>query len=339
MQKKPRFSFLGLVVAFGVFFSGCGAANDLVDIVFDKPSRKTINKDLVGVTNFFTDAEYFGNIDTQFRDIKGTLGLHYVRILVPWLDGTQPSPNAPLNFGFSDGILSRIPAGVDVLIVLAHTPSWMSEPGNWVDGNPRKTFVEKFLKPVVARYAGRRGIVGWEIFNEPDDVSVASDASLDLSQPQNYLELLQLSHAAIRKLDPSRLVVMAATRSINQDWPNRLRYNQRLKDLGAANFTDVWNVHYYGEQYEKVEVNDGIADLLTGIGKPVWVTESGEQGVNNQLAYVETAWPYLKEKIPQIERFYYYQYASTAQPLQNFGLRTADPSASVSDLYVWLRDH
>jgi hypothetical protein len=78
---------------------------------------------------------------------------------------------------------------------------------------------------------------------------------------------------------------------------------------------------------------------LNSIQKPIWLTESGEQGPNNQLAYVETAWPFLSDKVSGIQRFYYFEYGSTVPAEQNFGLRTTDSNFPVSDLYINLRDN
>ena len=288
------------------------------------------------MNNFFLNQEIFGSIDAQYTEIRGTLKIPFVRILIAWTDGMQPSPNSDLNFGFSDDILNAIPNGVDVLVVLTHTPSWMSNSANWIGGDPRATFVQKFLRPVVRRYAGKRGIIGWEIFNEPDLITVASDEVLGLKDPANYFELLKQSHAAVRALDPTRLVVMAATISIQKDFPTPFNYNVALRDLGAQDYTDIWNVHFYGKQYDKLS---SIISFLNGLRVPIWVTESGEQGPNNQLAYVEEVWPFLTEKVPGIQRFYYYQFTGTEPVAQNFGLRTNDPAFPVSDLYVELRDN
>lgn len=335
MNKVLR--ILSLIFLAGMTCIGCDSANDIEDAIdtgLNPPSRKRIDVSRTGVQNFFLSQNVFGSVSAQFRDIQ-RLHLHYVRILVAWTDGTQPSPSAPLNLGFTDQILSNIPAGVDVLVTLAHTPSWFTNPVNWKGKNAREAYVEQFVRPIVNRYKGRRGIIGWEIFNEPNDISVASDASLELIQPANYLELLRLSFQSIRQIDPGKLVVMAASLPINQDWDDNISYNRALRDLGATNFTDVWNIHYYGKQYERV---GQIAGFLNSLGKPIWISESGVQGPNNQLAYVEEVWPFLDENIQNIDRFYYYQYSSTDPVNSNYGLRTNDPNFPVSDLYIYLRD-
>lgn len=317
--------------------SACDSG-DLLDLAFDPPSRKTIDTSKVGVNSFFVTPG-FGSIDEQFSDIRNNLNVRFVRILLAWTDGVQSSPGASRNYSFYDSIISRIPPGVDVIVVLAHTPSWMSSSSNWTSsGDPRATFVDEWVRPTVRRYSGVPGIIAWEVWNEPNLTTVSSDEALGLTDPANYALLLTRAFNVIRNEDPTALVVMAATTSIQQNFPNTLNYNKQLRDLGIENVTDVYNVHYYGTRYESVVTDNGVADFLNGIGKPVWVTESGEQGPNNQLAYVETTWPFLQDKIPSIQRFYYYQYSGPEAAESNYGLRTPDPSFPVSDLYVHLRE-
>lgn len=322
-------------------WSGCDSSTlDLIDLALNDPDRKPIDQSRVGVNNFFVDRE-FGTIPQQFSEIRNTLGVHYVRVLFAWTTAVQSSPSATPNYSFYDSILDAIPPDVDVLIVLAHTPDWMSNSANWTsNGNPRLTWVERWLQPTVQRYKNRGGIIGWEIFNEPDALTVPSDAALDLTNPDNYFELLRYSSEVIRVLDPTRLKVMAATEAINQDFPMHLDYNKRLRDLGAADLVDIWNIHYYGKSFDRVIQANGIADFLNGLGKLIWITESGVEGPNNQLAYAEQVWPFLRENISNIDRIYYYEFASPVMPLEsNFGLKTTDPALPVSDLYINLRDN
>jgi hypothetical protein len=291
----------------------------------------------MGVNNFFVNSQ-FGSISTQYSDIKSNIKLNYVRVLFAWTTEVQPTPNSPINYSFFDNILAGAPAGVDVLVVLSHTPSWMANSANWIGGNPRVTWIEKWLKPTINRYAGHGRIIGWEVWNEPDLVTVASDAPMDLVNPANYMELLSLGSSYIRQRDPAKLVLNAATSSIQQNYPTLLNYNKDLRDMGAVGLVDIWNVHYYGNQFERVVKGGGVADFLNGLTVPIWITESGAQGPNNQLSYVETAWPFLREKIPGIDRIYYFELNSPQEISVNFGMRTTNPQFPVSDLYIFLRD-
>ena len=344
MDKSTKKVFLlklcGLILSVAaccIIFWGCSDAGSLLDLALHPPGRKPINPNMMGVNNFFVDKQ-FGSISQQYSDIKDVIRLKYIRVLLAWTDDAQPSPDQAPQYAFYDDILNSAPAGVDVLVVLAHTPSWMANSANWDNNNPRLTWVNKWVKPTVARYANNPRIVGFEVWNEPDLTVVPSDAALGLEQPQNYAELLSYAARIIRTTARGKLVVSAATQSIQQDFPNRLHYNQAMRDAGVEGMVDVWNIHYYGKQFESVVTSNGVADFLNSISKPIWITESGETGPNDQLAYVETAWPFLTEQIPSITRIYYYQYGDTQPPEQNFGLRLTDPQFPVSDLYVYLKN-
>ena len=317
--------------------TACSDAGDLLDLVLDPPDRRPIDTARLGLNNFFVDPE-FGTIPQQYTEIRDTLGINFVRVLFAWTTDVQPTPDSPPNYGFYDEIMRSVPPGMDVLIVLVHTPAWMTNPANWIDGDPRRTWVERWLEPTVARYRGFGSITGYEVWNEPDLTVVPSDIVLDLENPDNYFDLLQRSSSAIRRLDPNRFIVIAATEAINQDFPNHLNYNRELRDMGAESLVDIWNIHYYATNFETVVTSGGVGDFLNSLNVPIWMTESGEEGVNNQLSYVETAWPFLREEVPGIDRIYYYQFGETVPSDISFGLRTLDPAFPVSDLYLRLRD-
>jgi hypothetical protein len=326
--------FLTLVI---LFLTSCGAKEaieDALDVV--NVDRKTIDTSIMGVNAFANDSQ-FGSIDSQYNEVKNTLRLGYVRILMNWDNGVQNSPNSPLNFSFYDSLINGVPAGVEVLIVTTEIPSWMSNSANWQNNNPRTTWVNTWLRPLAARYANNSKVKAIQVWNEPN-MEVNGDNSVMgfVNSPATYAEFLSLASSTIRSVAPRLLVVNAATTAINQNFPATLDYNEQMIQAGVLDAVDRFAIHYYGEQFERVVRNNGVADFLNqNINKPIWVTESGEQGFNKQLRYVERAWPFLKEKIPGISRFYYYQFTENTPPETTYGLK--NPS-SVSDLYVWLRD-
>ncbi|MBN8549494.1 MAG: hypothetical protein J0M12_09280, partial [Deltaproteobacteria bacterium] len=115
-----------------------------------------------------------------------------------------------------------------------------------------------------------------------------------------------------------------------------LDYNRAMRDAGAQAFTDRWAIHYYGKQFENLE--RGVKDFLNGLNVAVWVTESGAQGVNSQLAYGEQVWPFLFDKIARLERIYQYQFTEATPSDVTYGMKNLDPNFPVSDLYIFLRD-
>jgi hypothetical protein len=215
----------------------------------------------------------------------------------------------------------------------------MSDSGNWIDGDPRLTFVRRWVDVIANRYGSRGKLSGFQVWNEPNFLARRDNVVLALdTAPSNYLALMSNASASIRRLAPGKLVISAATTAINQNYPQTLDYNRSLRDGGLYSQVDVIGIHYYGRQFENVVRPNGIADFLESVTRPIWVTESGAQGTSTQLKYVEEVWPYLREKIPAIERFYYYQMYEPTDPASTYGLRNLSSSASVSDLYVYLRD-
>ena len=331
-----------LVFSF-IFLSACGSSSvdealeyideDLLDAI--DVSRKSVDYTRMGLNSFANDLSY-GSISSQYMEVRQTLGLSYVRVLFAWNDAVQPTVNSEPNFTFYDDIVNSIPSGLDVLVVVTGLPSWMADPSNWSGGTARRVFAEQWLKKIVQRYGGYSHIVGWQIWNEPNMESNPNNSIMEfIDNPQNYVELLAFCYSIVKDLAPGKLVVGAATTSINQNYPETLSYNRGMRDAGAGDFLDVWAVHYYGSQYENVLRSNGVADFLNGLGRTIWVTESGSQGLINQLEYVEKTWPFLRDHIGSIDRIYYYQHTESTPSDVTYGLRNLE---SISDLYIALRD-
>lgn len=326
------------VVVFAFTMLGCDSSSvqEAIDVADGVP-RKTINTDILGVNAFANDGR-FGSPAAQFNEVISTLDLRFVRVLIAWDDGAQPSKGSAPNFNFFDGIISSIPAGLDALLVVTGAPSWMSDASNWTGGDPRRTFVEEWFGPVVARYGGNGRVIGFQVWNEPNQNNRENQALGVVGDPGAYVSLLSAAAARVRSQAPSKLVVSAATTAINQNFPGSLDYNRAMRDAGAQDHADIWAIHYYGKQYENLIRPGGVRDFLNGLRLPIWVTESGAQGVNNQLAYGEEVWPYLVEKVPGVQRIYQYQFTEATSPEVTYGLRNLSADSGVSDLYVWLRD-
>ncbi len=317
-------------------FVGCGSdAEDLIDIA-EGVERKPIDTSRMGL-NAFGNQAFAGSLCGQYAEILNTLRLNKVRVLFNWDDGVQPSPGSALNFSFYDDILSCIPAGIDVLVILTNVPSWMSNSGNWINGNPRQTFVESWVKPAVSRYAGNGKIVAFQIWNEPNNTNFPENTTLNvLTSPENYVELIARASNAIKDINGNILVTNGSTTSIAQNFPDTLDYNRALRDAGMFDMVDIYSIHYYGQSFERLVLE--VKDFLNSVPRPIWVTESGRTGVNEQLKYVEETWPFLREQVSNIDRIYFYRFAENTPSASTFGLKNPDGAAPVSDLYVYLRD-
>ena len=300
--------------------------------------RRELNTSLLGVNAFVNDSR-FGSIQSQLLEVKNTLGLKYIRILINWDDNVQPTPTSLPNFAFYDEIIKNIPSGVSAVAVVTGLPSWMSDSTNWIAGDPRSTFVKRWLTKVAKRYAKKSKLKAIQVWKEPNDDGNNENIILDLSaSPANYVSMLRQARPLIRKYGKKK-VVNAATTSIAQNYPDSLNYNKDLKAAGIESLVDYFAIHFYGSSYERLYLPGGIVDFLEKIKKPIWVTESGKQGVLEQLEYAEKTWPQLKELIPRINKIFIYQFTDSQAAEDSWGLRTLDSQFPISDLYLWLRDH
>jgi hypothetical protein len=215
----------------------------------------------------------------------------------------------------------------------------MSNSSNWINGDPRKTFVELWVKPVMQRYARTKAIKAWQVWNEQNMEENPDNITLELANnPSNYVGMLSLAFGASRQITPNKKVVMAATTAINQNYPDSLNYNQEMLDAGAQNYADYFAAHVYGEHLENFLIPGRATDFLKSVTLPIWITESGAKGINSQRSYVERMWPYLSSAVPGIKRFYLYQFTEATPAKTTYGLRNLTPRFGISDLYIYLRD-
>lgn len=326
---KNFFRLLILVVL--PFFVACkNDVEDAIDVA-EGVDRQSIDRSLLSINAFGNDGRY-GTAAQQFSIIRDRLGLNRLRIVIDWNDGHQPSSNQSYNFAFADSVVNSIPDGMSAIVVLNQVPRWMSDTSTWVNGSAIDSFVERFVDRVVRRYGGNPKIEGFQVWNEPNMIIDRYDNDI-MNFGQNaylYVELLSKAYTKIKSIAPGKLVISAATTSINQNFPETLDYNRNMVSAGALNYCDVYAIHFYGRQYERVLFDGGVRNFVNGLNKVVYVTETGAQA--DQLAYGEEVWPFLKEQMPAIERMYIYKYD------EDSGYGLVSPSGVPTDLYNWLED-
>jgi hypothetical protein len=157
-----------------------------------------------------------------------------------------------------------------------------------------------FIDAVVTRYSGPPyNIKYWEIYNEPDDVS-GTWGELDCSgdyelrafgdHPDEYVAHLQAAYNTIKAIDPDAVVMMGA---IAHDWfvPDGGVFVESFFDdilsLGAADYFDVANFHYYPHLKDRWETQTGLPGVraktaaiqaimaANNVDKPIICTELG----------------------------------------------------------------
>jgi hypothetical protein len=297
--------------------------------------RKDIPLNALGL-NAFANEPQFGSVRSQLVETRNQLGIRFLRVLFAWNDQVQPSPTAPINFSFYDDIERSIPAGSEALVVLTGMPTWMFDSKNWINGEPRETFVRNWVGKVVNRYKTSAKIRAWQVWNEPNMEANRDNGLLDISKkPENYVAMLRRSYEVIKILTPRSFVVSAATTSITQNFPKTLNYMKGLLSNGLQASCDIVGIHYYSIRLENLLRPGGVEDLFRSIKKGIWITESGEKGISKQRNFAMKLFPYLLEKYKNINRIYYYQFTEGTDARTTYGLKS---NGGVSDLYRYLRE-
>lgn len=307
------------------------ASADSVDIL----PKGSIDIKRFGLNAFANDPKY-GTVKSQLQQACSTLGVRYLRVLFQWNDQVQASKSGSINFSFYDDIARNIPRGCQAVVVVAGLPSWMKRSENWINNNPRQTFSELWFRKLLNRYGTNSRITAWQVWNEPNDSNNPDNTTLDVIDPSQYLELGVFADQVRDEIAPRKLLVMAATTAVNQKFPQTLNYNKVLLELGAPSIFDIWSVHYYGVQLEHLLLG-GIDSFLQSTGMRIWITESGEKGSSKQLNYVRRLWPFLRKRVPRVERIYYYSFTEDTGSTNSYALINKNLRQRYSDLYRYLQ--
>lgn len=223
-------------------------------------------------------------------------GAKTVRMFVPWSelepDGRgqypgNPQGNADVGAAiarYDNAIRTLNAVGAKPLFVVTGAPSWAngSSDHNVPPSDPADyaAFVARFA----AHSKGVGSVLGYEIWNEPDENQFwhpAPDAA-------RYTALLKASYTAIKQADPSATVVAGPMTGNDYPWLDQL-YAQ-----GAGGSFDVVSVHtdtacsVYGPDYFYRDGGDiaryaflgyrSVHDVMAAHGdggKPIWMSELG----------------------------------------------------------------
>jgi hypothetical protein len=132
----------------------------------------------------------------------------------------------------------------------------------------RAAFLE-YVKQAT-RFAAGRNVIGFEVWNEPDNAGYWKNGD-----PVTYAELLAATRAAVKAIDPTRVVMNGGP-----SWFD-LPYLLKLSKTGALNDLDAFAIHGYRA---KMAAPESLATDLkrlntvlssNGVNAPVWLTETG----------------------------------------------------------------
>ncbi len=178
--------------------------------------------------------------------LAGDMGFRWVKQIFGWRD--IELSKGEFDWSRTDRIVKQAAkAGVQLLIRIDHQPEW-ARAGCRLMGPPeRAQDLADFVTAVATRY---RGLIGaYQIWNEPNLAREWCDRS---PEPARYAELLQVSYAAIKAVDPRALVISAGLSPTGSQPPEALPddlYLRRLyeaMDGSSDGHFDVLGVHAAG---------------------------------------------------------------------------------------------
>lgn len=225
-------------------------------------------------------------------DDAARIGVSTVRTDLDWAN-IQPTSARTYEWERFDRIVNGArERGLTILPVLAYTPAWARADGcdsHMCPPADHRQFAE-FAAEAARRYAGE-DVLAWEIWNEPNDSGFWSPAA----DPEEYATLLQVTSEAIRRVDPSALIVLGGLASLDNeggdltpsDFLSRVCRRGAITSVSAvgyhpytyphlasvsrdASYTSPWNLIDRGPNSVRGTLGRcGAPDL------PIWLTEYG----------------------------------------------------------------
>ena len=147
-----------------------------------------------------------------------------------------------------------------------HNSAWVQSPGYYaLKDSTQYRRLEKYVKGVVKKFGNDDRILGWDIWNEPDNLTGPSYQKVDLPGKVNYvLPLLKKAFIWAREANPSQPITSAI-------WAGDWTTHDAMKPIEKLQIeqSDIISFHNYDkpEDFEKRIV------LLKRYNKPLFCTE------------------------------------------------------------------
>ncbi len=152
-----------------------------------------------------------------------------------------------------------------------HNSGWVQSPGyEALKDSTQYPRLEKYVKGVVSKFAADDRVLGWDIWNEPDNMNHSSYGKVELQDKINYvLPLLKKSFEWARSVHPSQPLTSAVWAG---DWsaPDKLKPVEKVQ----LDESDVITFHNYDSAHEF----EKRIKWLQPLGRPVICTEYMARG-------------------------------------------------------------
>lgn len=178
---------------------------------------------------------------------------HKIRPLVVLFDGVwDPDPQS--------GAQRRPRTGV-------HNSGWVQSPGRVVlASDAKQDALKPYVIDVIKRFANDNRVLGWDLFNEPDNPNTNSYGPLELKdKDERAARLVRSSFEWARAAGPTQPVTVGLWRLEHWDQPDQLNQVHRA----AVELSDVISFH----DYAKTDVTQRRINELKTYGRPLLCTE------------------------------------------------------------------
>jgi len=147
-----------------------------------------------------------------------------------------------------------------------HNSGWVQSPGqNALQDSTQYPRLERYIKGVISAFADDERIVGWDVWNEPDNMNNSSYGKVELPNKVDYvLPLLEKTFIWARSANPTQPLTSGI-------WAGNWESNETLKPIEALQVeqSDVISFHSYDgpDEFEKR------IKMLQRYNKPLLCTE------------------------------------------------------------------
>lgn len=166
-----------------------------------------------------------------------------------------------------------------------HNSGWVQSPGyNALKDSTEYPRLESYVKGVVSRFASDTSVLGWDIWNEPDNRNLSSYGDKELPNKVDYvIPLLKKAFDWARAANPSQPLTSGVWQG---DWssPEKLKPIEKIQ----LEESDIISFHNY-ENAESFEKN---IKWLQGYGRPIICTEYMARGNGS---FFKTSLPVAKK--------------------------------------------
>ena len=266
------------------------------------PTTASIPGTVLGIAVFESDDP---RAIAHLKDLE----IEWVRLELRW-DEVQKR-EGEWSWGATDRrLMPLLEHGIGIQMVINHPPVWAHEM------NVLPSAFQVFVRAAALRYVPR-GVLYWEIFNEPNNPGYGWPFKYD--KPEKafavYGQILKIANIAIRSVSREAVILNGG---LSPDGINPRSFAESFYRTAGKNCFDILALHPYGQAHRLLSVATEAKTLMAQFGdqgKPVWFNEFGlsesSKGEVLELAFAQA---------PQLDGLFWFSLRDLKRFGWNFGL-------------------